>query len=55
MSRIRVKILTPISGPYGTYISDENGKFLRWKYCRNINGKWYFEMYQSFNEINNEQ
>ena len=54
MSRIRVKILESITSPYGTYIGDENGKFLRWKYCRNINGKWYFETYQRFVEIDNE-
>lgn len=44
--RIAVRILDPISGPFGTYFTDSDGKFLRWKYCRLINGQWYFEKVQ---------
>jgi hypothetical protein len=47
--RIRVKILLPITGPYGTYNIYPDGR-KEWKYCRNIGGKWFFETEQKFNE-----
>lgn len=54
MSRIRVKILEPITLLYGTYYLDDNNKFTKWKYCVKIEGQWYFEMYQSFEDINKD-
>lgn len=48
--RIAVTILEPISGPFGTYYTDGNGVFLRWKYCVKINDKWYFRTVQKVKE-----
>lgn len=43
--RIAVKILEPISGPFGSYVEDLDGN-REWVYCRLIEGKWYFETIQ---------
>ena len=52
--RIRVKILDTIVSPFGTYYTDKNGKFLYWKHCRNIDGRWYFVTEQNFKANNSK-